>query len=202
MYEARNLTTHGVIVGMTGSGKTGLSIAFLEEAAAIDGIPAGSLTPRATSLIFLLQFQTSLPPTSPQWLNPDDAGAQSVDQRRQTTLRASRGIEKERPDEAQRVRELSPRSTPISESHTPGSEAGLAQISILRLLCSKGKMSLEDLTQKVGPATALLGLSGISRRIQSIARACPHHSPDPPCLGERPRPRSVRTHSRNPETLK
>src|SRR5215217_564868 len=44
-YDARNLTTHGVIVGMTGSGKTGLSISLLEEAA-IDGIPAVIIDPK------------------------------------------------------------------------------------------------------------------------------------------------------------
>ena len=38
MYDAHDLTTHGVVVGMTGSGKTGLCINLLEEAA-IDGIP-------------------------------------------------------------------------------------------------------------------------------------------------------------------
>jgi hypothetical protein len=38
LYESKDLTTHGVIVGMTGSGKTGLGVALLEEAA-IDGIP-------------------------------------------------------------------------------------------------------------------------------------------------------------------
>src|SRR5206468_1136141 len=45
MYDARDLTTHGVVVGMTGSGKTGLCISLLEEAA-IDGIPCVILDPK------------------------------------------------------------------------------------------------------------------------------------------------------------
>src|SRR5262245_59446529 len=43
-YESKDLVTHGVVVGMTGSGKTGLSIALLEEAA-IDGIPCIIIDP-------------------------------------------------------------------------------------------------------------------------------------------------------------
>ena len=47
-YDSRNLTTHGVILGMTGSGKTGLGITLLEEAV-IDGIPTLIIDPWATS---------------------------------------------------------------------------------------------------------------------------------------------------------
>ena len=47
-YDARDLTTHAVCVGMTGSGKTGLCIDLLEEAA-LDGVPAIMIDPRATS---------------------------------------------------------------------------------------------------------------------------------------------------------
>ena len=45
LYDARNLTTHAVCVGMTGSGKTGLCLGLLEEAA-IDGIPALVVDPK------------------------------------------------------------------------------------------------------------------------------------------------------------
>ena len=44
-YDARDLTTHGVCVGMTGSGKTGLCIGLLEEAA-IDKIPTLMIDPK------------------------------------------------------------------------------------------------------------------------------------------------------------
>ena len=44
-YEASDLTTHGVIVGMTGSGKTGLGIIYLEEALR-SGIPTLILDPK------------------------------------------------------------------------------------------------------------------------------------------------------------
>ena len=55
MYDARDLTTHGVVVGMTGSGKTGLGIAILEEAA-IDGIPCIIIDPKGDLANLLLQF--------------------------------------------------------------------------------------------------------------------------------------------------
>jgi polynucleotide 5'-kinase involved in rRNA processing len=44
LYDAKDLTTHAVCVGMTGSGKTGLCLALLEEAA-IDGVPALCIDP-------------------------------------------------------------------------------------------------------------------------------------------------------------
>jgi len=44
LYDSSDLTTHGLCVGMTGSGKTGLSISLLEEAA-IDGVPASVVDP-------------------------------------------------------------------------------------------------------------------------------------------------------------
>ena len=47
LYDSRDLTTHGVIIGMTGSGKTGLCISLIEEAA-IDGVPAILIDPKGT----------------------------------------------------------------------------------------------------------------------------------------------------------
>src|SRR5687768_775923 len=45
LYDSKDLTTHAVCVGMTGSGKTGLCLSLLEEAA-IDGIPTIAIDPK------------------------------------------------------------------------------------------------------------------------------------------------------------
>ncbi len=55
LYDSKDLTTHGVCVGMTGSGKTGLCISLLEEAA-IDGIPALAIDPKGDLGNMLLSF--------------------------------------------------------------------------------------------------------------------------------------------------
>ena len=55
LYESKDLTTHAVCVGMTGSGKTGLGIAILEEAA-IDKIPAIIIDPKGDLGNLLLTF--------------------------------------------------------------------------------------------------------------------------------------------------
>jgi len=55
LYDAKDLATHGLIVGMTGSGKTGLSVVLLEEAA-IDGIPAIVIDPKGDMANLLLIF--------------------------------------------------------------------------------------------------------------------------------------------------
>ena len=72
MYDARDLTTHGVVVGMTGSGKTGLGIALLEEAA-IDGIPSIIVDPKGDLGNLLLQFPDLAPSSFEPWVDAEDA---------------------------------------------------------------------------------------------------------------------------------
>ncbi len=71
-YDARDLTTHAVCVGMTGSGKTGLCIGLLEEAA-IDRVPALIIDPKGDMTNLLLQFEGLTPEEFAPWINPDDA---------------------------------------------------------------------------------------------------------------------------------
>ena len=57
LYDVRDLTTHGVVVGMTGSGKTGLCISLLEEAA-LNGIPCVMIDPKGTLRTSSFNFRT------------------------------------------------------------------------------------------------------------------------------------------------
>jgi late competence protein required for DNA uptake (superfamily II DNA/RNA helicase) len=54
LYDSKDLVTHAVCVGMTGSGKTGLCLALIEEAA-IDGIPALLIDPKGDLANLLLR---------------------------------------------------------------------------------------------------------------------------------------------------
>jgi len=162
MYDARDLTTHGVIVGMTGSGKTGLSIAILEEAA-IDGIPCIIIDPKGDLTNLLLQFPDLDPKKFEKWVNPDDAQLkkQTVPEyAAQMSARWRKGLEEtaQTPDRIMRLRASSD-----YRIYTPGSEAGLPLSILGSFAAPKDKMPLEALTQKIdATATALLGLSGIT----------------------------------------
>ena len=72
LYDSKHLVTHGVCVGMTGSGKTGLCIGILEEAA-IDGIPSVIIDPKGDLSNLLLTFPQLRPEDFAPWINEDDA---------------------------------------------------------------------------------------------------------------------------------
>src|ERR671923_216788 len=76
VYDARDLTTHAVCVGMTGSGKTGLCIGLLEEAA-LDRVPAIVIDPKGDLGNLLLTFPQLRPEDFAPWVNEDDARKQN-----------------------------------------------------------------------------------------------------------------------------
>jgi DNA helicase HerA-like ATPase len=69
LYEPADLTTHAVVVGMTGSGKTGLCIDLLEEAA-LNNIPALMIDPKGDMTNTLLQIPATRLPTLGQLGRP------------------------------------------------------------------------------------------------------------------------------------
>src|SRR5512138_3908607 len=71
-YDPADLTTHGVVTGMTGSGKTGLCIDLLEEAA-LQHIPAIIVDPKGDLTNLLLHFPQLLPADFQPWIDPDMA---------------------------------------------------------------------------------------------------------------------------------
>ena len=72
LYESKDLTTHGVCVGMTGSGKTGLCLSLLEEAA-MDGIPAIAIDPKGDLGNLLLTFPEIKPSDFSPWIDESEA---------------------------------------------------------------------------------------------------------------------------------
>jgi DNA helicase HerA-like ATPase len=72
LYDAKDLTTHAVCVGMTGSGKTGLCISLLEEAA-IDGIPALVIDPKGDLTNLALTFPELRPNDFKPWVDESEA---------------------------------------------------------------------------------------------------------------------------------
>src|SRR5687768_5913572 len=68
LYDSKDLVTHAVCVGMTGSGKTGLCIDLLEEAA-IDGVPAIVIDPKGDLSNLLLTFPNLSPAEFEPWVN-------------------------------------------------------------------------------------------------------------------------------------
>jgi DNA helicase HerA-like ATPase len=78
LLDARDLTTHGVIIGMTGSGKTGLGVGLIEEAA-IDRIPVIAIDPKGDLGNLLLTFPDLAPADFRPWVNEDVARQRGVD---------------------------------------------------------------------------------------------------------------------------
>ena len=69
LYDSKDLTTHAVCVGMTGSGKTGLCLSLLEEAA-LDGVPAICIDPKGDLGNLMLGFEDFDPAKFTEWVDP------------------------------------------------------------------------------------------------------------------------------------
>src|SRR6185295_8819346 len=71
LYDSKDLVTHALCVGMTGSGKSGLGIALIEEAA-IDGVPVIVVDPKGDLTNLLLTFPDLRGADFEPWVNDDD----------------------------------------------------------------------------------------------------------------------------------
>ncbi len=163
MYDARDLTTHAVCVGMTGSGKTGLCIDLLEEAA-IDRVPALIIDPKGDITNLLLTFPELAPEDFRPWVNVDDARRKGLSENEFAAQQAElwrTGLASWGQD-GQRIRML--KETADFAIYTPGSDAGLP-VSILQSFAApplSWDEEAELLRERVqGAVSALLGLVGI-----------------------------------------
>jgi hypothetical protein len=130
LYDSKDLTTHGVCVGMTGSGKTGLCLSLLEEAA-IDGIPAIAIDPKGDIGNLLLTFPELKPEDFLPWIDSGEATRQgfATEQYAQRVAdRWRKGLGEWGQDVARIARF---RSAVDLSIYTPGSNTGL-QLTMLR----------------------------------------------------------------------
>jgi len=163
LYDSKDLVTHAVCVGMTGSGKTGLCVGLLEEAA-IDAIPSIVIDPKGDLSNMLLTFPELDGKDFEPWINEDDARKQSLSNaeyaKQQGTL-WTKGLGDWGQD-GNRIRRL--REAADFVIYTPGSAAGIP-VSILKSFDAPSTEVLDDrelLKDRINTTvTSLLGLLGI-----------------------------------------
>lgn len=164
LYDSKDLVTHAVCVGMTGSGKTGLCLGLLEECA-IDGIPAIIIDPKGDLANLLLTFPDLSAGDFRPWINPDDAArkGRTPDQFAADTAEKWKAGLAEWGQDGARVRRL--RDAADAVVYTPGSSAGLP-VSILKRLDAPPAAVREDAElfreRVASTASSLLGLVGIA----------------------------------------
>ncbi|HKJ26973.1 MAG TPA: DUF87 domain-containing protein, partial [Anaerolineales bacterium] len=164
LYDPDDLTTHAVVVGMTGSGKTGLCVGLLEEAA-LHNIPALMIDPKGDITNTLLHFPDLLPADFQPWVNADQArrDGKTIEQSAADTAKAWRGGLERWGIGPERIQAL--KNAAHFAVYTPGSDAGIP-VSILATLKApeipwEGNQEL--LREKIsGTVTALLGLVGMN----------------------------------------
>jgi len=164
LYESKHLVTHGLVVGMTGSGKTGLCFDIIEEAA-IDGIPSIVIDPKGDLGNLLLTFPDLRPQDFEPWVNADDArrkGMSLADYAAQQAEVWRQGLARWDQD-GERIRRL--RDAADFALYTPGSSAGRS-VSILKSFAVPPPEIIEDgelLRERVSSiVTGLLGLIGVN----------------------------------------
>lgn len=163
LYDSKDLVTHAVCVGMTGSGKTGLCLALLEEAA-IDNIPAIIIDPKGDLGNLMLTFPGLKGEDFQPWINEDDArkkGVSPADYAAQQAELWKKGLASWQQDGA-RIQRL--RDAADVAIYTPGSNAGLP-VSILKSFAAPPADVREDaelLRERISTTvTSLLGLLGV-----------------------------------------
>ena len=164
MYDSKDLVTHGVVLGMTGSGKTGLCLTLLEEAA-MDGIPAIVIDPKGDIANFCLTFPDLSPSEFRPWINEDDATKKGMSPDEFAAAQATmwtKGLA-DWGQSGDRIKQM--RDKVDITIYTPGSNAGIP-VSILSSMQVPEFAILDDaelLGDRVeSTVSSILGLCGIT----------------------------------------
>jgi hypothetical protein len=163
LYDSKDLTTHAVIIGMTGSGKTGLGIGILEEAA-LDHIPVIALDPKGDMGNLLLTFPHLKPESFRPWINTrtaTDKGQTPDEFAAGQAALWKKGLG-QWGQTASRIAQL--RKNVDLAIYTPGSNAGLP-VSVLQSFNAPDQSLIDDVDlyrERVqATATGILTLLGI-----------------------------------------
>jgi hypothetical protein len=163
LYDSRDLTTHAVCVGMTGSGKTGLCLSLLEEAA-IDGVPAICIDPKGDLGNLLLTFPELAAGDFEPWIDKGEAerkGLSPADFAARTAENSKNGLA-EWQQAPERIGRL--KAAADVTIYTPGAETGIP-LSVLRSFSAPSAELLTDagaLRDRVASViSGLLSLLGI-----------------------------------------
>jgi Helicase HerA, central domain len=163
LYDSKDLVTHAVCIGMTGSGKTGLCLALIEEAL-LDGIPVLLIDPKGDLPNLCLTFPDLRPEDFAPWVNEEDARRKGLTVEAYAAQQAElwrKGLAAWGEDGA-RIRRL--RDAADVAVYTPGSTAGLP-VSIVKSFAAPPTAVRDDaelFRERIGTtATSLLGLLGI-----------------------------------------
>jgi hypothetical protein len=163
LYEAKDLTTHAVCVGMTGSGKTGLCVSLLEEAA-IDGIPTIAIDPKGDLGNLMLTFPELRPGDFRPWIDDAEAArkGQTVEQYATSVANLwTRGLGQWGQDGSRIARFRDAADVSI---YTPGSSAGLP-LRVLRSFDAPPAALIDDTDafreRVASTVSGLLALLGI-----------------------------------------
>ena len=163
-YDSADLTTHAVVTGMTGSGKTGLCIALLEEAA-LNGVPAIIIDPKGDLTNLLLHFPELLPQDFQPWIDPEVVrrANKTPEQAASEAALAWRNGLAEWGMTPERVLDL--KNSVDFAIYTPGSDSGIP-VSVLSSLAApeiNWEENREVLRERItSTVTALLGLVGMN----------------------------------------
>jgi hypothetical protein len=163
LYDAKDLTTHAVIIGMTGSGKTGLGVGILEEAA-LDHVPVIAIDPKGDMGNLLLTFPKLAAADFRPWVNPRTASdkGQTTDEFAASQAALWKKGLGEWGQTGQRIAQL--RKSVDMAIYTPGSNAGLP-VSVLRSFAAPDTALLDDVDlyrERVqATATSILTLLGM-----------------------------------------
>lgn len=160
LYDSKDLVTHALIVGMTGSGKTGLGISLIEEAA-IDGVPVIVVDPKGDLTNLLLTFPELRPEDFQPWVSEDEArraGTSVAEFAADQAARWKKGLADWGEDGA-RIAKL--KDAADFAIYTPGSTMG-TPVSVLRSFAKPDLDDAELLRDRVQTTvSSILALAGI-----------------------------------------